>query len=119
MAAPVDKKQRACPSCGFRMLGGKFCPECGAELVDEQTMRPSDSYTDELVERTAARTVELLRKGMSNGNQTEQNENSNPGGSSASSGSSAGSSGGREEGPGQTPETPEPKKRSGFFGRGR
>lgn len=59
-----EKKQRVCPSCGTKMLGGKYCPECRAELVDEDTVGPSEKWMSEMVERTAKRTAEILKQEM-------------------------------------------------------
>lgn len=57
MSEPIKRK---CPSCGYEMLGGKYCPQCRAELVDTETVKPSDAWLNELVEKTAKRTAELL-----------------------------------------------------------
>jgi hypothetical protein len=58
-------KEMICPSCGFKMIGGKYCPECRAELVAEETMKPVQAgFSEELVEKTAQRTLQLLREEM-------------------------------------------------------
>ena len=55
-------KKLFCPSCENELLDGKFCPECGSELVDIETMNPSTRFMDELTERVASRTAEILEE---------------------------------------------------------
>ena len=55
-----EKKMR-CPSCGFEMIGGKYCPQCRAELVDVNTVRPAPEWEDQMVERISSRVAEKLQ----------------------------------------------------------
>ena len=50
-----------CPSCGKEMIAGKYCAECGAELVPgTETMRPNEKFVDELAEKVAGRAGDIV-----------------------------------------------------------
>ncbi len=55
--------KRKCPSCGNEAMGGKFCPECGAELINEQTARPNEEWMDELADNLCKRIADIIKGG--------------------------------------------------------
>ena len=76
----------------------KFCPECGSELVDANTLVPSTRFMDELTERVAKRTADIFEERMRNANTT----NADPSGKSEA---------------GAADKSGNPEKTGGFFGR--
>jgi uncharacterized Zn finger protein (UPF0148 family) len=97
--------KKKCPSCGRELLDGKYCPDCGAELVDENTMEPSSRFMDELTERVATRTADIIEKRrqerVEKKQQASGNENTDANG---------------KTGPGTADQSGGAKKKS-FFGR--
>lgn len=93
-----------CPSCEKEMVGGKYCSECGAVLVAGQpeTAIPHEAFTDELTEKVAGRTAEIVLKTL------EKKEN-------AKKQAIEPTSGGVEAGPGPSPEEPAAKPKRRLF----
>ena len=46
---------KLCPSCKNKLAAGKYCPECGVALVDDNT-----AVVDQAEERIAKRTAEIV-----------------------------------------------------------
>lgn len=53
---------KECPSCKKELIAGKYCPDCGAILVDKLTMEPAEDFENVVAKKAAAIVTELLRK---------------------------------------------------------
>jgi methionyl-tRNA synthetase len=51
-----------CPSCGLEMIGGRYCPECRAELKAKDTLVPSEDFEDRIATKAAEKTIEYFKK---------------------------------------------------------
>jgi hypothetical protein len=56
----VPPKKVTCPSCGAEVILGKFCLECGAELITESQAKLADDVVEQIAERAKQKIIEEL-----------------------------------------------------------